>query len=577
MSPTSVDLIATLTREPGTLRRFLDTLGDAMFVIDRNQTIVFWNRQAEDLTGYPAADVLGRHCLAGIRCQNCLERCNLFEKGQIDKAEVELIARDGRRLQVEKSAFVLKDEEGTVIGGVELLRDRTALLQRMEECRLQRGEIETRERLKTAILGSIREGVVTIDPEWRITHFSGRAETLTGIQSADALGRFCHVVIGSSLCKNDCPALHCLEHEQPEASRLTRIRSHEGESLPIVETAVPLRDESGTVVGSVLLLEDRRLQAGLSPAESGAQLMGMIGLSAPMRQVFRLIEQVAPTDATVLITGESGTGKEMAARALHGLSPRRDQPFEAVNCAALPETLLESELFGHVRGAFTGAIKDRLGRIETAESGSLFLDEIGEMPATLQAKLLRFLQERDFQRVGESRTRRADVRILAATNRDLLQEIEAGRFRHDLYYRIKVIPLHLPPLRERSSDLPLLATRLLATISEDRGRSGLTFTPPALARLSAYAWPGNVRELVNVIEYAVALAPGRRIRAEDLPPELADQPIPRYRPESVIADDEAGRIRDALSRSNGNRSQAARALGMSRVTLYRKMKKYGLQ
>jgi len=246
-----------------------------------------------------------------------------------------------------------------------------------------------------------------------------------------------------------------------------------------------------------------------------------------------------------------------------------------MNCAALPETLLESEMFGHVRGAFTGAERDRTGRIEEAAGGSLFLDELGEMSLSLQAKLLRFLQEREYQRVGESRTRTADVRVVAATNRHLVDEVAAGRFREDLYYRIKVIPIELPPLRDRADDIPLLAAHLLADLAPRRNRPGLTLTPATLQQLVAYAWPGNVRELINALEYAITLAPGRRIRVNDLPPELAGAQG-RYKSSGAEPELEQERIEEALRVHQGNRTRTARYLGMDRVTLYRKMKKYGI-
>jgi PAS domain S-box-containing protein len=436
--------------------------------------------------------------------------------------------------------------------------------------------IEERERLQAAILGSIQEGVATIDREWRITSFSRRAEALTGHRAEDAIGRFCHEVLPSALCQQGCPALHCLETGDAEAEHETEILTAAGRPLSIVEKAIPLLDEQGEALGSVLVIEDRSaFGEGAADGAESSSFCGIVGRSEAMRRVFHVIEQVARTDVSVLLTGESGTGKEMAARAIHRRSARRAGPLEAINCAALPETLLESELFGHVRGAFTGAERDRSGRIAEAEKGSLFLDEVGEMPLPIQAKLLRFLQEREYQRLGESKTRSADVRIICATNRDLRAEVAAGRFREDLYYRIRVIPIELPPLRDRRGDIPLLAQTLLVDIAAKRDRPDLVWTPAALRALTDHAWPGNVRELVNAIEYAVALAPGRKLGPEDLPPEVQDSPrLPRPVAGPDL-DDEKTRVLETLRQHGGNRSRAARALGIDRVTLYRKLKKWG--
>ncbi len=570
-----LDIPAQLAAEPDLLRQFLDAIGDALYVVDRDQNIVFWNRQAERLTGFAAAEVLGRHCLAGIRCENCLASCGLFERGTVEGVRVRLRTKAGAERLVTKNAFALRNARGEIVGGVEWLRDDSELVAQVDRCRAQGETIAERERLQAAVLGSIREGVVTIDRDWRVTSFSRRAEVLTGLPAAEALGRFCHEVIGSRLCKEDCPAQHCLETGAAEAARTTELTGQDGRPLAVAEVAVPLKDADGQALGSVLLLEDRR-DAGLAQeARRGASFAGMIGRSEGMRRVFRLVEQVAGTDVTVLVHGESGTGKEMVARALHRLSGRRSGPFEAINCAALPETLLESELFGHVKGAFTGALRDRAGRIEAAEGGTLFLDEVGELSPATQAKLLRFLQEREYQRVGESATRKADVRVVAATNRDLARAVAEGRFREDLYYRLRVIPIGLPPLRERRDDVPLLAAELLEAIAAARGRPGLTLTPASVARLAQHPWPGNVRELANALEFAVALAPGRRIRPEDLPPELSGGRA-RYSAAERGPEDEAARLREALARHGGNRSAAARALGMDRVTLYRKLKRLGL-
>jgi transcriptional regulator with PAS, ATPase and Fis domain len=302
---------------------------------------------------------------------------------------------------------------------------------------------------------------------------------------------------------------------------------------------------------------------------------GIVARSGPMLRIFRLVEDLQESEATVLLSGESGTGKELVARAIHLHSPRRRGPFVAVNCGALPGELLESEMFGHVRGAFTGAVRDRVGRFEAAAGGTLFLDEVGDLPLHLQVKLLRVLQERTFERVGESVTRKSDVRIIAATNLDLRRAVHEGRFREDLYYRLRVVPIEIPPLRERRADVEILARHLLRKVSARHGRS-LLLAPDALRALLRYPWPGNVRELENALEYAVAVCRGQTIHAEDLPAEVVEG-APLQPPERIpITASERERLRAVLEAHHWRRDEAARALGMSRTTLWRKMRELSL-
>jgi transcriptional regulator with PAS, ATPase and Fis domain len=293
-----------------------------------------------------------------------------------------------------------------------------------------------------------------------------------------------------------------------------------------------------------------------------------------MEEVFRKLRLASQSDVTVLLTGESGTGKELAASAIHSLSERRDRPFVAINCAAIPESLLESELFGHVKGAFTGAVRDRNGLFQTADGGTLFLDEVAELPPQLQVKVLRALQEREVRRVGDERITKVDVRIVAATNRDLKSFIDRGALRQDFYYRLAVFPIHLPALRERRDDLPLLTEHFVAQFARERGKSVTGVTPGALRAILAYDWPGNVRELRNALERAFVTVSGDNVTAADLPPEVTL----RNGGPPVEGSDQAlrERILDALNQCRGNRSKAARLLGVSRVTLWKWMTKLAL-
>jgi DNA-binding NtrC family response regulator len=338
-------------------------------------------------------------------------------------------------------------------------------------------------------------------------------------------------------------------------------------------------------------LERRRLKSEnaylRSQLEERYSFEGIVGRSRTMRDLFQLLETVAATASTILITGETGTGKELVARAIHHNSPRRKQRFVALNCSAIPETLLEAELFGHVRGAFTGAVGTRQGRLEQAHKGTLFLDEVGTMNAAMQMKLLRVLQEREFERVGDSHTIKIDVRVIAATNSDLARMVAESAFREDLFYRLNVIPIQLPPLRERREDVPLLAQNFLQRLSTESvpPRMGLTLSQDAMRRLMAYSWPGNVRQLENVIERVVALSPGRtQIEVSDLPPEIQTATAPAAaRPvtlpeegmdfETYVAGIERELIRQSLERTGGNKRQAAELLNLKRTTLIEKLKR----
>jgi len=360
-------------------------------------------------------------------------------------------------------------------------------------------------------------------------------------------------------------------------------------------TAAPFCAEPGAVcdprVAYVVVLRP----AEEDQVQAGSPFPGLIGRSPGLERIFRLIENLEHSEATVLLTGESGTGKEVVARAIHARSPRRAGPFVALNCGALPGELLESELFGHVRGAFTGAVRDREGRFEMAAGGTLFLDEVADLPLHLQVKLLRVLQERTFERVGESQPRHTDSRIVAATNVDLKRAVAEGRFREDLYYRLRVVPIEIPPLRERREDIEPIATFLLARVGARQGRA-LRFSPDVLRLLLEHPWPGNVRELENTLEYAVAVCKGQTILPDDLPGEVAAQgsyavarvdeaPAGPARSRAAAAAArraetdavDAARIRGALEACHWRRHEAARVLGMSRTTLWRRMRELGLE
>ena len=346
-----------------------------------------------------------------------------------------------------------------------------------------------------------------------------------------------------------------------------------------------LDQSSGAVFRA--LAQETEMRHLRNRVEKGAGFAGLIGKTPEMQVIYKLIEDVAGSDATVLIEGESGTGKEMVARAIHEKSPRKEKPFVVIKCSAYPATLLESELFGHEKGAFTGAIRQKAGRFEQADGGTIFLDEVGDIPPQAQVKLLRVIQNRKFERVGADTTLSVDIRILAATNKRLLQEVKAGRFREDLFYRLNVIPVHLPPLRERPNDIPYLARHFLGRYNEIQGKSIRDFDPEAMRRLMEYHWPGNVRELENTIEHAVVLARGNCIVLSDFPSFFTKNPLPAKTghpspdsftgPDATLEDTEKTHLVEMLTACNWNKKDAARRLGIGRSTLYAKLKRHGIK
>jgi PAS domain S-box-containing protein len=428
-----------------------------------------------------------------------------------------------------------------------------------------------------AVLDSISDGVFTVDGEWKITSFNRAAERITGVPRAEALGRACCEVFRASICERDCALRQTMETGEPVVGRTTTILAADGRQVPISVSTALLRDGRGRVIGGAETFRDLSALEALRNELRGVQsIEDIVARSHAMRQVMAVLPRIAESGSTCLIEGESGTGKELVARALHRMSPRADKPFVAVNCGALPDTLLESELFGYVAGAFTDARRDKPGRFAAAEEGSLFLDEIGDVSPALQVKLLRVLQEREYQPLGAESTVKADVRLIAATNRDLDELVASGSFRQDLFYRVNVVRVRVPPLRDRPEDIPVLAEHFVRRFNLRQQREVAGLDRAALKLLMAHRWPGNVRELENAIEHAFVLCPGGLVLPDHLPTQLRGEG-PRTEDTGVItlAEAEERAIRQALLRNDGNRRETARELGIAPSTLWRKLKKLG--
>jgi PAS domain S-box-containing protein len=434
------------------------------------------------------------------------------------------------------------------------------------------------------ILESISDGVFTVDNEWRVTSFNRAAETITGIRRSDAIGKLCHEVFKSNMCETECPLRRTMKSGKPVIHAEGYCINPEGERIPISVSTALLVDNDGKIIGGAETFRDlREIEELRQQLRMAPHTGGLSSRSPSMKTVLDLVPTVAPSNAAILIEGETGTGKEVTARAVHALSSNAGGPFVAVNCGALPDSLLESELFGYKKGAFTGAEKDKSGRFRQADKGTLFLDEIGEVSRAMQVKLLRVLQEGVYEPLGSVASERTSARIICASNRNLRSMVEEGTFRRDLFYRINVISLSLPPLRERKEDLPDLCEHFLRSCKYRVGKNIQGFTEEVYAAFYAYSWPGNIRELENVIERAVVLCSGSRIGCSLLPPELQER-REEAREEAAVEPvrhsreaTEAQLIVRALKRNHYNRTAAAEELGFHRATLYRKMEKYNIQ
>ena len=435
------------------------------------------------------------------------------------------------------------------------------------------------ESLTDDILDSIGEGLFTVGKDFRINYFNRAAERITGHKREEVIGRFCKHVFKADRCFKQCPIAQVLETGKNIYDWESSIRNKNGTMTPIKLNAAVLKNDGNEPIGGVISFRDiSDLMSIKRILGAQSQFHGMVAHSKGMREIFQLIEEISDSDATVLIQGESGTGKEIVANAIQELSLRSHKPFVKVNCSVFSPQLLASELFGHVKGAFTGAIKDRPGRFEVADKGTIFLDEVAEMPLQMQLQLLRVLQEGTFERVGESMTRKVDVRVIAATNKDLKQALQEGNFREDLYYRLNVIPIEVPPLRDRPDDIPFLVKHFIAKFSIIYKKEIQDVEDKALDIIVAHPWPGNVRELENAIEYAFARTKDQNIiQACKLPPTIRED-IACYEstiksPVVIKKDDD---LVGLLQKHQWNKTRVAKELGIGRSTLWRRLKKMDL-
>ncbi len=428
------------------------------------------------------------------------------------------------------------------------------------------------------ILDSIADGVFTVDADMRITYFNRAAERIAGVSSKDAVGQYCFEVLKANICERSC-SLRCTFHSETECiDRHVNILRSDGKQIPVSISTAVLRDEAGEKIGGVETFRDLSPLAELrKEIKQHYTLEDIISKNHRIHGIFDILPNIAESESTVLIQGASGTGKELFARAIHNLSLRKKGPFVAINCGALPDTLLESELFGYVKGAFTDAKKDKPGRFALAKGGTIFLDEVESLSPATQVKLLRVLQEREFEPLGAIAPVKADVRVLAATKENLSKLVGNGTFRDDLYFRVNVVKIDLPPLRERREDIPLLVEHFIAKLNGKMGRTIQYISDQALSVLMHYGFPGNIRELQNIIEHAFVMCRGNEIQPQHLPQELS---YVNSHSNSIdgepLQNAERRALLEALDKHGWNKIKTSAELGIHRATLYRKMKKFDL-
>lgn len=548
----------------------INAVAEGVVTFDRNGIITSFNQGARKITGWTETDVVGRPCDELFFAADGISACPLMDKKSepcnIIDQDGFVTDKDGFNLPISVSITPMLDGDGQAIGCVQTFKDNTDALQ------------------NRLILDSIADGVFTVDRNWKITSFNLAAEIITGWEREDAIGSYCSDVFHSSICGKNCAIAESLYKGRPVSNRSLTIVDIDGKNKSISISAAPLVDVVGNVIGGVETFRDLSVEETLRK-----QLMlrytfdEVISKSPAMQRYFQILPDIATSDSTVLILGESGTGKGVMAEAIVNASSRKDKPFVSVNCGAIPETLLESELFGYRSGAFTDARKDREGRFAAAAGGTIFLDEIGDIPHSLQVKLLRVLEEHVYEPLGANDSIKVDIRVIAATNRNLKKAVEDGTFRDDLYYRLNVVNINLPPLRERLEDIPLLIDHFVDRFRAEKKKDIAGVSDGVMSVLMHHSFPGNIRELENIIEYAFILCPGGFIQEHHLPdsfhPEQAagEQSPVGSLPDMTLEEIEKEAILGSLQRNKWRKMITCRELGISKDTLRRKIERYDLE
>ena len=561
--------------EKKTLEEIIQSIEDGFIETDLKGRITRFNRAFCDITGYPPEAADGLSYLSYMDAETAANVYRTFN--QVYKTRVpnkafdyEIIRKDGTRRSVEISITPVTGEDGRVTGFRCIMRDVTKRKQAENELVRQRRRL-------AAIFSSVEDAIISVDPQLHVIEANAAAFHLCDMVPDQLPDVFAEE--GRQGCSRAC-----VDIVRQTLEKRTAIRDHQvscgRQGAPMQKVSLscaPLEDDSGNFLGAVLVIRDiTRLSDLERELEQRHRFHHIIGKSHKMQEIYRLIEDVSDYETTVLIQGESGTGKELVARAIHDSGGRCVQPFVTVNCSALAEPLLESELFGHVRGAFTGAIRDHMGRFQAADGGTLLLDEIGEISPLIQMKLLRVLQEKEFERVGDARPVRVDARVIACTHQDLKEKVSRGDFREDLYYRLNVLEIRIPPLRERLEDLPLLVDHFVARFEQKFGITVHKVADEVMDAFMKYHWPGNIRELEHCIERAVILSRGGPVTLRHVTPEIARSAKTGNQVSGMPKAEEAGRILRMLGQTDWNKAKTARMLGISRKTLYKKIRQHNL-
>ena len=556
---------------------FLDQFSDGIIAIDREHRIISFSKGAERITGFRAADVTGKtykqvfHATIdepGSPLGKVLKTGN-----PVTNTRAHITTARNETIPISVDASPLRNAQGNLVGLVISFRNV------LEVYQLTR-ELYKESSLLQSILNSIAEGVLTIDTSWRITSFNPAAENITGYKKKQVLGKPCNVVLESHMCSEECPLRKTIDTGETITNIETHIMDAKGKKIPVSVNTALLKDERGTIIGGVETFRDlSKIKQLANELQGQYSFSNIVGKNPAMQRIYEIIDTVSATNSTVLILGETGTGKDLVAKAIHYNSPRLKEPFIKVSCAALPETLLESELFGYIRGAFTGAIHDKPGRFQLAHGGTIFLDEIGDLSPSVQVKLLRILEEQHFEPLGATKPIQVDVRIIAATNRNLETGIKEGWFREDLYYRLHVVPITLPPLRQRKDDIPLLINYFIGKNNEKTGKNIASVSRTVLELMTDHPWTGNVRQLEHAIEYAFIHCKGHVIQLHHLPEQIRsfgkkERLLDEGR---SLADAEKNIIEHALQQNGYHRIKTARSLKISRTTLWRKMRNYHIE
>ena len=558
---------------------------DGIVVIGKDFKIIVFNEAASRITGFSEDETISENCEILFRkTEDGLKfiRESLSENRTFSNHSINITGKNNNIINVLTSITPVT-RSGQVLSVVFVFRNTKEMLMLSEELSEKTFELMNQRNKLEAIFNSNIEGTFTIDDEWNITSFNNSAARITGYKKYEAIGKKCWEIFNSNLCRNGCHMEQTMNKGKSTIGNELEIIHKSGKKIPIrVNSSILLNNQNekiGAVETFIDISEIRNLSEHLSERFSYENI---IGRSKEIKQIFYMLESVSQTDSSVLITGESGTGKELAARAIHLKSLRRTGPFIAVNCSAFAETLIESELFGHEKGAFTGAVKAKTGRFELAQGGTLFLDEVGDLSLALQTKLLRVLETHEFERVGTNKSIKMDARIIAATNKNLIAEISEGRFREDLFYRINIINIHLPPLRDRMDDIPLLVSHFINHFNKKLNKKIKQFSSSAYELVLEYNWPGNIRELENAIEHCFILCSGEIIQKEHLPKRLRESEnfnINKSITQSTknLLEIEKELIISTLRNNRGNRKKTAKELNIDPSTLWRKMKKLKIE